>query len=431
MKKFLIISATLLLAYSAEASRDSLVMDSLNGVLHVSERTVPPRLVRLGNENIRALYEACSRARVAVVANQTSVISDGREEDSVHLVDTLLALGIDVRKVFAPEHGFRGESHNGAYIEDSVDPTTGLPILSLHGAYRKPTAESLEDIRVIIFDIQDVGARFYTYLSSLFLVMEAAAENDKVVVVLDRPNPHGHQIAGPNRSADWKSFVGQVPVPVVHGMTLGEMARLFNGEKWLNGGIQCDLIVIPCEGYAHSDVWYPNIAPSPNLPTPESIALYPSLCPFEPTVVSVGRGTQTPFECIGMPKGIWGSYAFTPQPIEGAAPRPKHEGTLCFGQNLRGLGEAWMSAPSSFSWNYIPSYAKMWNGTNPGDAFITASNSLARLSGDRSLERVISGELEMRDFVESWLIDLRAFDVLRQPYLLYPVQRLNVKKRLD
>ena len=229
----------LVIACSASASRDSLVVDSLNGVLHVAERTAPPLPVRLGNENIKAVYEACSRARVAVVANQTSVIGDGRKGESVHLVDTLLALGIDVRKVFAPEHGFRGDAHNGANIDDSVDPTTGLPILSLHGKHRKPTAESLDDVRVIIFDIQDVGARFYTYLSSLFLVMEAAAENDKVVIVLDRPNPHGHQIAGPVRSEKWKSFVGQVPVPVLHGMTLGEMARLFNGEGWLEGGAQC------------------------------------------------------------------------------------------------------------------------------------------------------------------------------------------------
>ena len=423
MKKFLTISLALLIGHTASATRDSLVMDSLNGVLHVVERTIPPRPIRLGNENIKDLYEACSRARVAVVSNQTSVIGDGRNGEPVHLVDTLLALGVDVRKVFAPEHGFRGEAHNGATIDDSVDPATGLPILSLHGKHRKPTAESLSDVRMIIFDIQDVGARFYTYLSSLFLVMEAAAENGQVVVVLDRPNPHGHQIAGPVRSEKWKSFVGQVPVPVLHGMTLGEMARLFNGEGWLKGGIQCDLIVIPCEGYAHSDAWYPQIAPSPNLPTPASIALYPSLCPFEPTVVSVGRGTPTPFECIGMPHGAVGSFAFTPQPVPGAAPHPKHDGVTCFGQNLHGLGAKWMQATSGFSWNSIPEYARMWQSAAPEEAFVTASSSLARLSGDESLEQVINGELEMSEFVAGWLEGLRAFDALRQPYLLYPVQR--------
>lgn len=413
----------LLFGYAASASRDSLVMDSLNGVLHVVERTVPPRPVQLGNENIKELYEACSRARVAVVANQTSVIGDGRNGEPVHLVDTLLALGVDVRKVFAPEHGFRGEAHNGANIDDSVDPATGLPILSLHGKHRKPTPESLADVRMVIFDIQDVGARFYTYLSSLFLVMEAAAENGQVVVVLDRPNPHGHQIAGPVRSEQWTSFVGQVPVPVLHGMTLGEMAWLFNGEGWLEGGIQCDLIVIPCEGYAHSDAWYPQIAPSPNLPTPESIALYPSLCPFEPTVVSVGRGTPTPFECIGMPHGALGSFAFKPQPVPGAAPHPKHEGTTCFGQNLHELGEEWMQATSGFSWNAIPEYARMWQSAASEEAFVTSSSSLARLSGDESLERVLNNELKMRDYVEGWLEGLRAFEALRHPYLLYPVQR--------
>ena len=426
MKKILTISLAFVIAGSASASRDSLVVDSLNGVLHVAERTASPLPVRLGNENIKDLYEACSRARVAVVANQTSVIGDVHKGESVHLVDTLLALGIDVRKVFAPEHGFRGEAHNGANIDDSVDPTTGLPILSLHGKHRKPTAQSLDDVRVIIFDIQDVGARFYTYLSSLFLVMEAAAESGKVLIILDRPNPHGHQIAGPMRSEAWKSFVGQVPVPVVHGMTLGEMARLFNGEGWLEGGVQCDLIVIPCEGYAHSDSWYPQIAPSPNLPTPESIALYPSLCPLEPTVVSVGRGTPAPFECVGMPQqGTLGSFAFTPQPVPGVAPHPKHEGVTCFGQNLHELGEEWMQSPSGFSWNALPDYARMWLNAMPEEPFITTSSSLARLSGDESLGQVFNGELEMRDYVDSWLEELRAFEAMRRPYLLYPVQRLT------
>ena len=423
MKKFITLSAGLLLFVLGRASSDSLVLDSANGVLHVHERTLPPMDVRLGNQNIRDLYDACSRARVAVVANQTSVIGDGRDERSVHLVDTLLALGVDVRKVFAPEHGFRGDSHNGANIDDSVDLQTGLPILSLHGKHRKPTAESLSDVRMVIFDIQDVGARFYTYLSSLFLVMEAAAENGKVVVVLDRPNPHGHQIAGPIRAEAWSSFVGQVPVPVLHGMTLGELALLFNGEGWLKDGLQCDLIVIPCEGYAHSDAWYPRIAPSPNLPTPESIALYPSLCPFEPTVVSVGRGTPYPFECIGMPAGSLGSFGFTPHPVEGAAPHPKHDGVTCFGQNLHGLGEHWMGSPSGFDWSVIAEYAQMWQGAKPEDPFVTAPSSLARLTGDERMEAVVLGELPLRDYIDSWLDDLRAFEALRRPYLLYPVQR--------
>ena len=408
---------------AGQASGDSLVMDSLHGVLHVQHRTVPPMEVHLGNQNIKALYEACNRARVAVVANQTSVIGDGRLGNSVHLVDTLLALGVDVRKVFAPEHGFRGEAHNGANIDDSVDPKTGLPILSLHGKHRKPTAESLEDVRMVIFDIQDVGARFYTYLSSLFLVMEAAAENGKVVVVLDRPNPHGHQIAGPIRSAEWSSFVGQVPVPVLHGMTLGEMAQLFNGEGWLEGGAKCDLVVIPCEGYAHSDAWYPRIAPSPNLPTAESIALYPSLCPFEPTTVSVGRGTPHPFECIGMPNGSVGSFAFTPVPVAGAAPHPKHEGTTCSGQNLSELGGLWMTQAGGFDWTYVPEYARMWQSARPDTPFVTAASSLARLTGNKDMEQVIDGHLSMEAYIQSWLPDLIAFNKLRQPYLLYPVQR--------
>jgi len=405
-------------------TRASMVLDSLHGALHVQHRSEPPMRIQLGNEDIRAIYEGCSRAGVAVVANQTSVIGDGTTKQQTHLVDSLLALGIDVRKVFAPEHGFRGNAHNGAHIEDNVDPVTGLPILSLHGKHKKPSAESLSDVRIIIFDIQDVGARFYTYLSTLFLVMEAAAENGKVVVVLDRPNPQGHQIAGPIIHPELISYVGQLPVPVVHGMTLGEMAQMINGEGWLANGALCELVVIPCKGYTHSDAWYPPIAPSPNLPTAESIALYPSLCPFEPTTVSVGRGTATPFEVIGMPAGSMGSYTFTPQPVPGAAPNPKHNGMLCYGQNLHALGAEWTRSNTGFDWSWIVEYAHAWQaGTSSEEPFIKSPSFLDKLVGNTGLQSVIKGELSYAAYVSDWLIGLREFEHKRAPYLLYPVQR--------
>lgn len=425
MKRFLIITlATVLYGAGAQAGAQGLVTDSLHGVLHVPHRTRPPQRVRLGNEDIRAIYEACSRARVAVVANQTSIIGEGLNGSATHLVDTLLALGIDVRKVFAPEHGFRGNQHNGANISDSTDPQTGLPILSLHGAHKKPSAQSLQDVRMILFDIQDVGARFYTYLSTLFLVMEAAAENGQVVVVLDRPNPHGHQIAGPTIDSTWMSFIGRVPVPVLHGMTFGEMARMFNGEKWLGGGKACDLLVIPCQGYAHSDVWYPTIAPSPNLPTAASIALYPSLCPFEPTEASIGRGTSHPFECIGLPIPTYGSFVFTPQPVEGAAPHPKHQGVACSGQNLRSLGTEWMTAPAGFDWSFVSEYAKIWTQGNDGGPFIANEKQFNKLVGDAGMLTVVNEGRSFEAYRLSWLIRLHAFEEKRQPYLLYPVQRM-------
>jgi len=404
-------------------------LDSIHGVLHVQKRTSAPEIMQLGNENIRAIYEACRSARVAVVANQTSIIGDGRKGNPTHLVDTLLALGIDVKKVFAPEHGFRGNAHNGAHIQDSTDPKTGLPILSLHGKNKKPTAESLADVRIILFDIQDVGARFYTYLSSLYLVMEAAAEQNKMVMVLDRPNPHGHQIAGPIIDSQWTSFVGKIPVPVVHGMTLGEMAKMINGEGWLKGGVSCDLVIIPCENYAHSDAWYPQIPPSPNLPTAESIALYPSLCPFEPTVASIGRGTPHPFECVGLPQfdGVisMGSFAFTPEPVPNAAPHPKHEGLNCVGQNLKGLGTHWTTSEVGFDWSFVYEYSNDWKKSKSDVAFVESPNFLAKLTGNEEMYQVIQGKMTYNDMVAGWIEELHEFEVSRTPYLLYPMQRIE------
>ena len=400
-----------------------LEIDSIHGVIHVARRTVAPYPIALGNENIRAIYESCSRAPIAVVANHTSIIGEGREQSAIHLVDTLLALGLNVRKVFAPEHGFRGDSHNGAHIEDEKDAKTGLDIFSLHGKNRKPDPESLSDVRMIIFDIQDVGARFYTYLSTLFMVMEAAAELGKVVVVLDRPNPHGHQLAGPIVEPEWISFVGQIPVPVLHGMTLGEMARMINGEGWLSEGRHCELIVIPCEGYAHSDRWFPSIPPSPNLRSDESIALYPSLCPFESTVVSVGRGTSTPFECIGWPGNQIGSFAFTPESDRVAAPNPKHQGELCIGQNLTGLAQVWMEESHGFDWQLIHQYAREFQRIHPSKSFVEAPSSLARLTGSEEFFEVLSSSQYPTSYPISWIAALVEFDKKRRPYLLYPMQR--------
>lgn len=398
-------------------------LDSLHGVLHVANRTDAPHPIRLGNENIQAIYEACSRAPIALIANHSSRIHESRGEGSTHLVDSLLSLGMNIRKVFAPEHGFRGDAHNGAHIEDEHDAKTGLPLISLHGEFRKPSPEMLADVRMVLFDIQDVGARFYTYLSTLFLVMEAAAETGTVLVVLDRPNPHGHQLAGPVLEPQWTSFVGQIPVPILHGMTLGEMAQMINGEGWLANGITCDLIVIPCEGYAHSDRWFPTIAPSPNLPTDESIALYPSLCLFEPTEASIGRGTPNPFECIGFPGMPVGSFAFTPQPIAGAAPYPKHEGVVCTGQNLKELGRDWIEASSGFDLNWIVQYADIWKETHPDQPFVRTPSSFGRLSGSDDMVEAFLEPGDAPIALPDWTTDLIEFHQQQAPYWLYPMQR--------
>ena len=398
-------------------------VDSLHGVMHAETRTDPPHPIRLGNENIGAIYEACGRASLAVIANHTSRIPEHQGRNAPHLVDTLLSLGMDIRKVFAPEHGFRGDAHNGAHIDDEHDAETGLALISLHGKLRKPTPEMLADVRMLLFDIQDVGARFYTYLSTLFLAMEAAAETGTVLVVLDRPNPHGHQLAGPVLESHWTSFVGQIPVPILHGMTLGEMAQMINGEGWLANGVVCDLIVIPCEGYAHSDRWFPSIAPSPNLPSDESIALYPSLCLFEATEASIGRGTAHPFECAGFPGKLSGDFSFTPHSIPEAAPYPKHEGSICSGENFNVLGKQWIEASHGFDLSMVANYAASWHASHPEQPFVRTPSSFGRLSGSDAIVDAFNGSDKTAIALPDWTSDLLEFHAKQTPYWIYPLQR--------
>ena len=242
-----------------------------------------------------------SNKKIAIVANQTSVIRNTSGTGYTHLVDSLVSLGVDIVKVFAPEHGFRGQLDAGEKVEDQKDPKTGLPIISLYGKNKKPTGEQLSGIDLVVFDIQDVGARFYTYISTLHYIMEACAENGISLLVLDRPNPNGHYVDGPVLETEFTSFVGMHPVPVVYGMTIGEYGRMINGEKWLDNGIQCELTVIELKGYDHGTPYELPIKPSPNLPNEKAVNLYPSLCFFEGTTVSCGRGTEQQFQIFGSP----------------------------------------------------------------------------------------------------------------------------------
>ena len=343
--------------------------------------------------------------RVGVVGNQTSIIGD------THLVDTLLSSGVDVRKIYTPEHGFRGTADAGAKVNSSKDEKTGLPIVSLYGKNKKPTAEMLQGIDVILFDLQDVGVRFYTYISTMSYVMEAAAENHLPVIVLDRPNPNGFYVDGPVLKTENTSFVGMHQVPVVYGMTIGEYAKMVNGEEWLKNGITCDLTVIAMKNYKRNAIYELPVKPSPNLPNWESVYLYPTLCFFEGTNVSVGRGTETPFQIYGHPD-MRGSYTFTPKSTSGAS-KPLLEGQRCRGENLVEYAHdyAYNDNQLHLEW-IIEAYQQLKDKGFFKDYF-------RLLSGDKQLQRDIENRKSAEDIRASWENDLEAFKAVREKYLMY------------
>ncbi|CAH1001526.1 hypothetical protein LEM8419_02429 [Neolewinella maritima] len=348
--------------------------------------------------------------RLGMVVNQTSTLADG-----THLVDTLLALGQDVRRIFAPEHGFRGTADAGAKVKDGVDVTTGLPIRSLYGSNKKPTREDLADVDLIVFDIQDVGARFYTYISTLHYVMESAARYGKPVLVLDRPNPNGHYVDGPLRKSGYESFVGLDPIPVVHGLTVGEYARMVNGEGWLGEGLRCALDVQPCADYTHTTPYELPVPPSPNLPNQRSIYLYPSLCFFEGTALSVGRGTDRQFQLYGHP-ALDAPDTFTPRPGPGAAD-PKLNGTLCRGYDLSTEPAASYRIDFLDLGPLLQTYGEL---TAKDVAFFTRPDFFDLLAGTDALRLMIERGATEEEIRASWAGDLSAYRMLRERYLLYP-----------
>lgn len=354
--------------------------------------------------------------RVGVVANQTSVIPmvlDYRKEDTlVHLVDMLLDSSVQVVKVFSPEHGFRGQAEAGASVRSEVDSRTGLPVISLYGSHKKPTKEDLQGLDIVLFDLQDVGVRFYTYISTLHYVMEACAENNLPLVVLDRPNPHISYIDGPVLdTVCCRSFVGMHPVPVVYGMTIGEYARMINGEQWLKAGIRCQLKVVPLSGYTRDTYYEIPVPPSPNLRSMRAIHAYPSLCFFEGTVVSVGRGTLRPFECAGFPGCSWGTYTFTPRSIAGMSMKPPFEGKLCQGIEVDARFD---SVPSCLDLEFLLGMYKVYPEK---EKFFNAFFN--KLAGNSQLKEQIREEMDEEAIRRSWLCGLEAFEHRRQPYLIY------------
>ena len=344
--------------------------------------------------------------RVGLVVNHTSLVGD------IHLADFLLSKKIKVEKIFAPEHGFRGDASAGEEIKDGVDVKTRIQVLSLYGQTKKPTTAHLKNIDVMIFDIQDVGCRFYTYISTLHLVMEACAENGIPLIVLDRPNPNGDYIAGPVLKSGFESFVGINPIPVVHGCTVGELAQMINGENWHKAARKCDLRVIQVENYTHSTKYELPVSPSPNLPNYLSVRLYPSLCFFEATTVSVGRGTDFPFQVLGGLKKNLGDFQFTPKNIPGVAVNPLNEGKVCYGVDLRSLNEA----PKFTLKFFIDFYNKYENKSD----FLTRENWFNLLAGNDELLALIKNGKSDQEILEALNTEVEKYKQLRKKYLLYP-----------
>ncbi|MEZ4793670.1 MAG: DUF1343 domain-containing protein [Gelidibacter sp.] len=392
------------------------------------EKSVPKAPI-VGANQTDAYLKILKGKKIGIVANQTSVLfKDGGQktenQNYTHLVDSLVSLKIDVKKVFAPEHGFRGTADAGEQIKDGLDKKTGIPIISLYGDNKKPKLEQLKEtkqyekdietnvsaIDIMVFDLQDVGARFYTYISTLHYVMEACAEAHIPLLVLDRPNPNGNYIDGPILEKEHSSFVGMHPIPIVHGMTIGEYAQMINGEKWLKNGVQCQLTVIPVKNYTHQTSYSLPIKPSPNLPNDVAIKLYPSLCFFEGTTVSVGRGTNKQFQIFGSPaldKNYY-TFNFTPQPNEGAK-SPLYQGKVCFGKDL-----STSQTENAIDLKWL---IEAYNHTSDKKLFF--NDFFTKLAGTKKLRQQIEQGMSEEDIKSTWQNGLKSFKEIRKKYLIY------------
>ena len=367
-----------------------------------------PTPVTVGAERIELLLPTLQGKRVALMVNQSSLVGS----TGTHLVDTLLSQGINIVRLFVPEHGLRGKVDAGKNVRSGVDEKTGLPVVSLYGQRKRPTPEMLADIDLLVFDLQDVGTRFYTYISSMHYLMEACAEEGKTFVVCDRPNPNDF-IDGPILEPDCRSFIGVDPLPVAHGMTVGELALMIDGERWLRGGNTCHVKVIPMAGWSHGDPYELPVRPSPNLPNSRSIELYPSLCFFEATIMSVGRGTSKPFQAIGYPDKRFGSIVYTPQIKIGEDSNPRHKGRLCYGTDYTSV-----SLPKrQIALGPLLDYYR--KADSLGLQLINQRQLFDLLAGTKKLRQQLSSGLSEEEIRASWQAGLKEFQAKRARYLLY------------
>ena len=370
--------------------------------------------VFLGADQLQEYLPLIKNKRVGLVINQTSILSD-----RTNLLDALLENDIDVIKVFAPEHGFRGDADAGESVRNGKDSKTGVPLISLYGKNKKPTTDMLRDIDVVIFDIQDVGARFYTYISTMYYVMDACTENNKQIIVLDRPNPHDY-IDGPVLDLKYRSFVGMLPIPVLHGTTVAELAQMINGEGWLTANRKADLKVIPLKGWKHGDAYSLPVKPSPNLPNDQSIKLYASLCFFEATNVSVGRGTYYPFQIIGLPNPKYGKFSFTPTSLPGFDKNPLQKDKQCYGLDLREV-----QLEKGFTLEYLISFFKK---SGQGATFFKSPQFMNLLSGNNELQKQILSGMNESEIRNTWVKDLDNYKIKRKKYLLYLDKRSSIEQ---
>jgi uncharacterized protein YbbC (DUF1343 family) len=361
------------------------------------------RAIRTGADNCRLYLPMLKDKKIGIVTNQSGLLSD-----NTHIVDFLVEKNISIQKIFAPEHGFRGTADAGEHVVDGKDPKTGLPIISLYGDNKKPKPAQLAGIDIMVFDLQDVGARFYTYISSLHYVMEACTENNIALIILDRPNPNGAVLDGPILEKEYSSFVGMHPIPVLHGMTIGEYGQMINGEKWLKNDIQCKLTVIPCVNYNRTMNYSLPVKPSPNLPNDQAVNLYASLCLFEGTNISVGRGTEKQFQIYGSPYLPKTGFSFTPKPNVGAQ-NPVYNGAECFGEDLSAIAKV---NQLELKW-LINAYKTSTDKSKFFTAFFT------KLAGTKKLQSQIENGVSEVEIRKSWEKGLIEFEEMRRQYLIY------------
>ena len=393
----------LLFSFGCSSVKKSKVESQKPKALETPSQKIKNLAIKTGAENYETYLPLFENKKIGIVTNPTGIV-----ENKKHLVDFLIEKKVDLQKIYAPEHGFRGTADAGEIIKDGKDIKTNLPIISLYGNNKKPKSEQLAGIDIMLFDIQDVGARFYTYISTLHYVMEACAENNIELLVLDRPNPNGSIIDGPVLEMQQKSFVGMHPIPVLHGMTIGEYAKMINGEKWLANGIQCKLKVVPCTYYNREMKYNLPVKPSPNLPNDQSINLYASLCFFEGTNVSVGRGTEKQFQIYGSPFLLKTDFSFTPIPNFGAK-EPMHKDILCYGEDLIKIKKV---TRLELKW-LLKAYA------NTSDKAIFFNDFFTKLAGTKKLQEQIVNGVSEKEIRKSWEVDLNAFKEMRKKYLIY------------